>query len=300
MRGVSISLVLLGCAALHARAAEMIIQRPVWNGQEPASPALPARGFGLWFHLTPARAGDSRTLALLACARLPGRYADVYGGRVAGAIEIVAVDAATGRVYHAPAERPGAPPLAAVMNAAPAPPRKGIAPTQDMEVWFNADLRGHLGLPLFSSDYTIFLWLDEMTSQPAKAILPGASVAQAANSPRFDAPANVHWGKTSHSAPAEGIALALAVGDRFRGDVSAAVTRGARFLNLFVLDYRTRAFAASTIGLPQSFEGGFDFDANAVPGGWAPAAKRFVIAAVGGAVSNVVTLDAPAHAGGKV
>jgi hypothetical protein len=298
MRVAFFPLLLLGCLAFEAQTVDEIsITSPAWPGPEPGSPALPATGFGLWFRLAPARSRESRTLALLGSARLPGRFADIYGGRVAGAIEIVAINSATGRVYHATAEESGPPPLASAMDADPAPPRKGIARTQQMEVWFNADLRSHLGLPPESAAYFVFLWLDDITSQPARAMMPGTNSGNTARSPRFEEPAGVQWTTARNTARGAAIALSSVAGGRIRGEVSPAILKSAGFLNLFVLDYRTRAFAARTIAAPQSFGGAFEIDIDSLAGHGPAAGKRFVIATAGGIVSNVVTLDAPAHAG---
>jgi hypothetical protein len=251
----------------------------------------------LWFRLAPAHSPESRTLALLGCARLPGRYADVYGGRVSGAIEIVAIGVATGRVYHATAERAGAPPLAGVMHAVPAPPPKGFARAQSMEVWFNADLRGQLGLPPERGEYFVFLWLDEITSQPVRVTLPGTNSANTATSPSFDNPIGIRWTTAAGRAPSDGISLSSIADGRVRGEASHAIVKGARFLNLFVLDYRSRAFVPRTMAAPQPFGGAFEIDPNSIPGVAPAAGKRFVMVAAGGVVSNVVTLDTPVPAG---
>lgn len=285
----------LGCLAFAVQPpGEISITSPTWPGPQPGSPALPATGFGLRFHLVPAHSHDSRTLALLGAARLPGRFADIYGGRVAGAIQIVAIAAATGRVYHATAEEAGPEPVAAVMDPDPAPPPKGIARTESMQVWFNADLRGQLGLPPESGAYSVFLWLDDIASQPARAMMPGPIAATAA--PRsFDHPAGVNWTTPISPARPTGISLSSAPGGRIRGELSPAILKSARFLNLLVLDYRTRAFTARTIAAPQSFGGAFEVDIDSLAGAAPAAGKRFVIAAAGGVMSNVLTLDAPPH-----
>ncbi len=294
MRGAFFALLLLVCLALDAQTGgEISITRPAWRGPEPGSPALPATGFGLRFRLVPARSADSRTLALLGCARVAGRYADVYGGRIAGAIEIVAVDTVSGRVYHAAAERAGAAPLARVMDPDPAPPPKGIARTESMETWFNADLRGQLGLPPESTAYLVFLWLDEMVSQPARAMLPGTSPGTG-GSLELDQAAGVQWTTASAQVRGAGITLSSASGGRVRGEVSPAIVKDAGAIHVLALDYRTRAFAARTIAAPPSSGGAFEIDTDSFAGA-AHAGKRFVIAVAGGVVSNVVTLDAPAH-----
>jgi hypothetical protein len=152
-------------------------------------------------------------------------------------------------------------------------------------------------LPPESGAYFVFLWLDDIISQPARAMMPGLNSVKTPNSPNFDKPAGLRWTTGSGRARPAGISLSSAAGGRVRGEVSPAVLNGAGFLNLFVLDYRTRAFAARTIAASQSFGRAFEIDVDSLVGAGPTAGKRFVITAAGGIVSNVVTLDAPPHIG---
>ena len=153
-------------------AQEVIISRPLWFGPQAGSPRLPGEGPGLDFALRPGRRGGAPTVALLGAVRASGREADIYGGRIAGAVQIVAIDWQSGQVYHAAAERPGAVPLSMVMKD-PEPPAPGEASIEAIETHFNLDLRGHLGLPAQPANYAVFLWLDQMTSPVRVAQLPG-------------------------------------------------------------------------------------------------------------------------------
>jgi hypothetical protein len=142
------------------------LSKPLYGPQE-LSPALPDEGFLLEFVCYPARSGDGAASAsLFAAARVPGRFVDIYGGRLAGAIQIVAVDVETGAAYSRNGERGKPVPLPLAMNPAPQPPPPGVARSVSAEIYFAVDLASQLSLPRRRATYTIFLWLDEMTSQP--------------------------------------------------------------------------------------------------------------------------------------
>ena len=163
---------------------------------------------------------------------------------------------------------------------------------QDAEAWFNLDLRSHLGLPARSGIYNVFLWLDELTSRPARAIVPGT----AASSPERPALAEsgaVRWGAPRSSAvPGRGISIAFGADRRLHGAASSEVLTGARFLTVIALDFRTRTFTPCSFALPEGAGGGFDLDLKWLPGG--PAAspgKVFLVAVIGATLSNVLTLN---------
>lgn len=142
------------------------ISKPLYGPQE-LSPALPDEGFLLDFVCYPATGASGRaSVSLFAAARVSGRYVDIYGGRLEGAIQIVAVDALTGSVYARNGERGKPVPLPLAMNPAPQPPPPGVARSESAEIYFAVDLASHLNLPPRRATYTVFLWLDEMTSRP--------------------------------------------------------------------------------------------------------------------------------------
>src|ERR1700680_2318631 len=252
------SLVLMTGMMLQTPGSEIIVRRPVWRAREPGSPPMPSTDFGLWFKVAPGRTEESATLALLGAARLPGRYADIYGGRIPGAIEVIAIDVDTGESYHAVAESVDAVPLRDAMNPFPGPPPKGVARVQDAEHWFNLDLRGQLGLPSRAGVYDVFLWLDELTSRVVRASVPGrASSPEAHALPESVA---VHWAPPSGMVPGRDISLRFGADRRLYGAASPGAMTGARFLTLFALNYRSRELAARSIALPKEFAGGFVFD----------------------------------------
>jgi len=265
MPGISSALALLVPVAFAAQpATDMNLTRAVWQGREAGSPNLPESGFGLWFHVMPAHANGVRTLALLASARVPGRYAEIYGGRLAGAVQVVAISADSGEVYHATADPPGAVPLADVMNADPGPSPKGVAKAVDAEVWFNVDLPAHLDLPRAGA-YDVFLWLDELTSQAIRAAA----------------------GKSAAGPIPSGGAIDLRLGaDRqLHGTATAQVLTGARHLTILALDFRSRRFGVRTL-TPHTNR--FEIDPNRLLAG---SGKVYFLAAIGTALSKVVTVE---------
>ncbi len=140
--------------------------RPLY-GQQELSPALPEEEFLLEFACYPSAGGSGYpSSSLFAAGRVAGRYADIYGGRLAGAIQIVALDVESGAVYSRNGEHGKPVPLPQAMDPSPQPPPPGIAPTVCAEIYFAVDLMTHLNLPGRRATYTVFLWLDEMISRP--------------------------------------------------------------------------------------------------------------------------------------
>lgn len=259
---------------------ELVITRPLWYGPQPQSPLLPRAGFALEFTLRPARHAGAPTVALLAAARLPGRYAGVYGGRINGAVEIVAVELDSGRVYHAPAERADAVPLAAVMNP-DGRPRRGEAAVEEIETHFNADLRAHLGLPPNQANYVVFLWLDELTSPVRLAQLPGPQ------------------GQVGPAARAAEARITVAIGrPKAQPGLIRIQTTGAAGqsrLTVLALDYRSRVLKWRSVPPSQPAlgrgEGDFDFDLEGLLAGLGGPQRTFVVASAGQTLSNVLVVN---------
>ncbi len=269
------------------------------HGLQPNSPALPPRGFAFDFGAWPAMDRSGRpTAALFASARLPGRYADIYGGRMEGAVNIVAIEHQTGRTYHRNAERGHIVPLADVMNPNPAPPAPGVAYFESIDTYFAVDLRTQLTLPPGAANYAVFLWLDEVTSPLRWVQVPGS---QTPPEPLFPDPSAAalqfrQTGGTPGAGPAE-IALQRAPGDmRVYGAVGPGVAAaGAGPLTILALDFRSRAVKWRTVPLNGL---AFDFDLLALFGGpgvldpGPPPRKVFVLAASRGALSRVLVIEA--------
>jgi len=272
------------CAAAVVLASlltqELVITRPLWYGPQPRSPSLRQDAFALDFTLQPARHAGAPTLALLGAARLPGRYARTYGGRIHGAVQIVAIELGSGRLYHAVAERAGAVPLAAAMRADPRPQR-GEATVEDLETHFNVDLRAHLGLPANAANYAVFVWLDEMTSPLRLARLPGPQ-GQVAPEPR-----SAEIRITLVQAPPRTKPAAIRV--RATGALDPIL--------VLALDYRSRALKWRRVPEPKQApaggEGGFDLDLSDLLAAGGGRQKTFVVASAGLALSNVLVLSRP-------
>lgn len=290
---------------------ELVITRQPWYGVQPQSPRMAAEGPGLNFALRPARSAAGPTVALLGAARLPGRYGEVYGGRIHGAIQIVAIDTGSGVVYHNHAERAGAAPLAAVMNPAPQAPARGEAAIEEMKTYFNVDLRAQLGLPVHRGRYAVFLWLDEITSSVQLLDLPGLPAEAAARqAPDASTPA-IDFRKTEWTPKAAGSGIVLRLASarqrpqgqlRVYGAVSPALLSASPLsLTVLALDYRSRSLKWRCVPLSRQAratrEGAFDFDLAGILGEspWRDAAtapqKMFVTASLGRALSNVLVID---------
>jgi hypothetical protein len=178
-------------------------------GPQPLSPRLPRDAFALTFTAPPALGPDGKaTVALFGAGRFPGRYAQIYGGRTPTAIEIVAIESRTGQVYHSRAERVDNVPLPVIMKPEPPPPEPGEAVIEAIEAHFGVDLRAHLMLPPETGSYTVFLWLDEMTSGALAVSMPGPPAAPAPAPPSLPL-AGFRFVRSAHTpqAPAGGIIL---------------------------------------------------------------------------------------------
>ncbi len=281
----------LSLAVPPAGAADpIVISRQPWYGVQPQSPALVPGRLSLDFALVPATSPRGSTTALLAAARLPGRFADIYGGRIEGAVNIVAINLRTGAVYRNHAERGGAVPLASVMDPDPRP-AQGIARFKQIDSYFNVDLRAQLRLPEHGAKYAVFLWLDDMVSPVRVAKLPGPPPSGQEERPAAGTPAGIHFGQAQNTPdPGEGIALAGA-GSRVYAAVADRARQGK--LNVLALDFRTRAIGWLSFTLPKR-EGAFDFDAAALTGavpGEAGPQKTFVLVGIGDILSPVLVVD---------
>jgi hypothetical protein len=274
--------------------------RPTY-GAMPQSPAIPPSP-ALAFTVSPAVGQTGApTVALFAAGLLPGRYAEIYGGRIPGALAIVAVDTRTGEIYHNGAERGHSAPISAVMHPAPQPPKLGQATVDSIELYFAVDLRAQLQLPSWSSQYSLFLWLDEMTSAARQIELPGPPPDNIPSSATASTIAYSLMMGPPTTAPTE-IALRES-GGRLAGEIgSDLLSQSARYLSLVALDYRSRAFTGRSFELPAGYPQGSNVSFQLVCSelfagpGWldAPRGPRsvFVLAALGGALSRVLVLTA--------
>jgi hypothetical protein len=244
--------------------------------------------------LRPARNGNAATVALFAAAHVPGRMAEVYGGRINGAIEIVAMDSATGRVYFRSGERPGAVPFSAVMDRRTTRDPHS-APTESADTWLNCDLRAYLELPSQAATYVVLLWLDELTSRVQVIDVPGAAASDAVRAvpaSRVD----VQWlDRTAKQPSGGGIALRTLSdrGTKIEAELDTSALRRSSALALLAIDYRTRACRSATLASPSSGKAGFVFDPAVL---WRVAnGKRgdaVLLAAIAGtSVSNILRLQ---------
>lgn len=139
----------------------IVIDESPWFDRHEESPAPLVDRFGMDVIFAAARRNDQPTVALLGAFRFPGRYADIYGARVANAIHVLALKPETGQVWTAACEHGHGVPLSAAMNPDPPPPPPGFARRSATAGHFNVDLAGHLGLPPDKATYAVFAWADE-------------------------------------------------------------------------------------------------------------------------------------------
>ncbi len=150
----------------------VVFQRSVGKGLQKNSPKLPETGPSLIFKLVAATGPEGPTVGLFGAVRVGQPYASRYGGRLAGAVQVVAVDAATGRVFHGVPERPDTAPLSPLSDEEVARLQKGDAVVESIGTYFHMDLYNHLGLPADTAQWYVFLWLDGLLSEMAQT--PGA------------------------------------------------------------------------------------------------------------------------------
>jgi hypothetical protein len=287
---------------------------PVY-GPRPESPPLDPDTFALDFTPRPAlsQAGPA-TVAVFAGGVLPGRYGEIYGGRVAGALQIVAIELRSGRVSHRNAERGHTVPLSAAMEPAPAPPAPDEAELESLETYFAVDLRAHLGLPPTAASYGVFLWLDEMTSPVRVVQLPGPEGAQTPVLPGAGVTdEGFQFRRTEGTPPAAGVEIVLqqrsvAPGAiRIYGTAAPALLAtapqapGSDYFTVLALDYRSRSLKWWSYLVPEyarlARDLAFDFDLLTLLGGpgWLdatkPPRKAFVLASARGALSRVLTVE---------
>ena len=286
-------------AVLAASQAPMVLTRSFWSGPQPESPPLPAEGSSLDFALRPAMATGAPTVALLASARLPGPIAEAYGARAPGATQIVAVDAATGAVFSHVAEREKSAPLPAYTGSRPKAAQSGDATVASIEVWFNADLRSHLQLPPEERAYSVFLWLDEMTSPVHLAHMPASGSASTTGVPPVVDLAGLQLRKSGFSPRLRERGFVLRAGRNgiVYGAVDASgISDASVILTVLALDSETRELSSRSfrVSLPDLRGSGGDFDF--VPSTLFHLPKRskekfFLVGVAAEAISNVVVVQ---------
>jgi hypothetical protein len=252
---------------------------PVY-GPQPDSPALPPETFVLDFAVRPAHSqAGVPTVALFAAGLFPGSYAQIYGGRTQCAVKIVAIHSRSGRVYHNNAERDDAVPLAVVMKPQPPPLEEEEAEIESIDAYFAVDLRAQLALPAEAAAYSVFLWLDEVTSAARIVPLPGPEAAAPAR-PAGPAHPAFQFRRTSSTPQAAGAEIALrrpsgesrvygAAGPALLGP--AAADGAADHLTILALDFRSRTLKWHSFAVPEvariARDLPFDFDCNSLFGG---------------------------------
>lgn len=151
------------------------LERPVWYGDEVESPELPEEGEALVFEVGSATGPDGETRVLYGGVRAETELAEMYGGRIAGAALIIAIDELTGAVHHAVPERMDSAPVEPVLHP-PGALEQMDAVTSAIHSHFNVDLCTHLALPPEEGRYRVLLLLDALCSQAKTVAVPAADV----------------------------------------------------------------------------------------------------------------------------
>jgi hypothetical protein len=254
--------------------------RTIWYEADAATPALPEDAFALAFTLVAAL----DEVSLHASWRVPGHHARLYGGRVSGAIQIVAVDLRSGRAYARSAEPDHAIPLT---PNPPEPGRRGgpIAASGN----FSVDLIRHLGLPVEPAVYAVFLWLDELLSPVQLCEVRGPS-------PRAGAPFAAFGAASAAPEPRAGDVELRVAGEGLEGVAwlpgLAGEPGSLTALALFDRPHWTRWRRSSVpVNLARDEEWRFAFGlAPLLPAAGKPT-KAFVVAVVEGVLSDVATVE---------
>ena len=140
-------------------------------GREPETPEIGEALDVLELTTAPAIASGSPTTALFGALRVGSLHAEMYGGRVAGAVAILAVDSETGSLYQAVPERQDSSPVQPVIRTAEELASMD-AVTSAIESCFSVDLAEHLGLPPEEGRFLVALWLDDLCSEIVSCDVP--------------------------------------------------------------------------------------------------------------------------------
>jgi hypothetical protein len=277
------------------------VPRPVWYGAESTSPDLTETGFALKLRLQRGQSPGGPTVALLGAIRAGLPYAERYGGRLASAIQIVAIDSATGQVFHGLPERPGTAPLVPLSDRELAASLRGDAIVEETETHFNVDLIAQLALPRTPASYRVFLWLDDRHSSVAPLTLTEGQGIGGAQPPTAteDAHLRIREGEPADTDPMSPneVRLRHAPGRRVEGalQLDPASAEEPRWLTVLSLCQRTRRLRlASAVVPPQARSTGrlaFDFDPDRLAGCDRADERTFFLAATGASLSEVLVVE---------
>lgn len=287
------------------------VTKSTWKEPHPQAPKFADKEMGIKFVCVPAKRQGKDTIALLGSYRLPGKFDAVYGSRIPGALQVVVIHQASGQVYHSPAERAHVPPLDTQMQ--PEPGSNAWGPGAELihtEGSFNMDLRGQLGLQKEASDYSVFVWLDEIVTAVQTVKVP-ASAEPSIAAPTPAPATGLQFRKLAVSPAAAGPvtiavqpdgAIPLEIGPHLVGSLAddllpakGSPPAGRPKIILLGLSYLTREFRAASADFPADAVDSripqFDMPVKNLVDLTAPsdkgAQKGFLLVCVGKALSNV-------------
>ena len=152
---------------------DIFITRQPWSDEYPASPQLGEEVSALAVAPRPARSDNGPTVALLGSYFLLAPHAERFGGRVRGAVRILAINVATGQVFHQHATRMGSVPYrleqAGMGALTTGNETSGHFSTSGN---FNIDLCEQLCLSGGEARYSVFAWLGDLVSPPVLVRVP--------------------------------------------------------------------------------------------------------------------------------
>lgn len=152
-----------------AQSPQFKVPKTVWYGETPHSPGIPEEA-GLVFRAVQAASKSGPTVALAAAYRLGSPFLEYYGGQLPRPVWVVAVDAETGRVYHADLNGPDHPPIR--LETSDKDAEAAMPGSSSQSARFNLDLAALLGLPEQAGSYRVFLWLDDLVSSVETVQVP--------------------------------------------------------------------------------------------------------------------------------
>ena len=149
--------------------SNMSISETVWYGETNDSPSIPSPN-GLVFRPVPAQSDKGPTVAIFSGYHLGSPYLEYYGGQIPRAVWTIAINNATGLVYHSDLSDPYHPPIS--LEASDQEIDKAPPGWSTESGAFNLDLCQLLGLPAQGATYRVFLWLDDVLSNVETIGLP--------------------------------------------------------------------------------------------------------------------------------
>ncbi len=128
-----------------------------------------SKGLYLQFNLVPTGESLPNELKLTGKIRAAYPYTERYGGRITGAVQLIAIDPENGYVYHGTPDRTGTVPLDPLSDRDIQRRKNDQATVSEIEADFTVDLSKQLNLPAKETQWHIFMWMDDCVT-PIKTV----------------------------------------------------------------------------------------------------------------------------------